>query len=118
MQHDARDHGYPWTLGKGFDTSNPVSRFVDIKEVDDIHNLNMYLNVNGVRRQEGNTKDMIFNSFEIISYLSNFMTLEPNDLIMTGTPKGIRRAKIGDRLDAGLTDHNANEVVRMKFNVV
>lgn len=79
----------------------------------------MYLDVNGIRRQAGNTKNMIFNSFELISYLSNFMTLEPNDLIMTGTPKGIRRAKVGDRLEAGLMDdNNENEIVKMEFNVV
>lgn len=90
-----------------------------MKEVNDIHNLNFYLDVNGIRRQEGNTKNMIFNSYELISYLSKFMTLEPNDLIMTGTPKGIRRAKIGDRLEAGLMDdNNENEIVKMEFNVV
>lgn len=103
-------------MGKGFDTSNPVSRFISLEEVENLHNLDLWLSVNGDERQKGNTKDMIYNSFELISYLSKYMTLEPCDLIMTGTPKGSAQLKSGDRIDAKLSE-NGNEIVRIAFNV-
>ncbi|KAG4074843.1 hypothetical protein HA402_009268 [Bradysia odoriphaga] len=101
----ARANGFPWSMGKGFDTSNPVSRFIHLNEVKDLHNLDMYLNVNGVRKQCGNTKDLIYNSFELISYASKYMTLEPYDLIMTGTPKGAAQIVAGDVIEAGLSEN-------------
>lgn len=103
-------------MGKGFDTSNPVSRFIALNEINDLHNLDLYLNVNGERRQTGNTKDLIYNSFELISYLSKYMTLEPNDLIMTGTPKGASQVYTGDVIEAGLSEAG-REIVKMTFNV-
>ncbi len=103
-------------MGKGFDTANPVSRFIHLNEVNDLHNLDIYLNVNGVQRQSGNTKDLIYNSFELISYASKYMTLEPYDLIMTGTPKGASRIVAGDQLEAGLSE-NGCQLVKMIFNV-
>lgn len=103
-------------MGKGFDTSNPVSRFIRLDEVKDLHDLDLSLSVNGDERQKGNTKDMIYNSFELISYLSKYMTLEACDLIMTGTPKGSAQLKSGDRIDAKLSE-NGNEIVRIAFNV-
>lgn len=112
----ARDKGYPWTISKGFDTSNPVSRFIGLNEVSNIHNLDIQLNVNGERVQSGNTKNMIFDSFALISHLSKYMTLEPMDLIMTGTPKGIRQAKRGDQLDAVLSE-DAKQITKMHFKV-
>lgn len=103
-------------MGKGFDTSNPVSRFIALDEVNDLHNLDLYLNVNGERRQAGNTKDLIYNTFELISYLSKYMTLEPCDLIMTGTPKGASQIFAGDVIEAGLSE-SGRELVKMTFNV-
>lgn len=103
-------------MGKGFDTANPVSRFIPLNEINDLHNLDLYLNVNGERRQTGNTKDLIYNSFELISYLSKYMTLEPCDLIMTGTPKGASQIHAGDQIEAGLSE-SGKEIVKMIFNV-
>lgn len=103
-------------MGKGFDTANPVSRFISPDEVNDLHNLDLYLNVNDERRQTGNTKDLVYNIFEMISYLSKYMTLEPSDLIMTGTPKGAAQIQAGDRIDAGLSECG-REIVKMTFNV-
>ncbi|XP_031636832.1 acylpyruvase FAHD1, mitochondrial [Contarinia nasturtii] len=114
--NEARKNGFPWSMGKGFDTANPVSRFIALNEVKDLHNLDLYLNVNGVRRQTGNTKDLIYNSFELISYLSKYMTLEPCDLIMTGTPDGASQIRAGDVLQAGLSESGC-EIVKMTFNV-
>lgn len=116
LQTSARANSFPWSMGKGFDTSNPVSRFINLNEVNDLHNLDMYLNVNGVQKQCGNTKDLIYNSFELISYASKYMTLEPYDLIMTGTPAGASQIVAGDVIEAGLSE-NGTELVKMTFNV-
>lgn len=116
FQNEARKNGFPWSMGKGFDTSNPVSRFISLDEVKDLHNLDLYLNVNGERRQTGNTKDLLYNSFELISYLSKYMTLEPCDLIMTGTPKGATQIHAGDQIEAGLSEAG-QQIIKMTFNV-
>lgn len=106
----------PWAIGKGFDTSNPVSRFIHSTEISDPHNLDLQLNVNGEQRQLGNTKDLFYNSYELIAYLSMYMTLEPGDLIMTGTPKGSAQIKRGDEILAKLSE-NGKEIVQIQFNV-
>lgn len=116
MKGPARAKGFPWSIGKGFDTANPVSRFIRLEEIKDLHNLDLYLNVNGVQRQAGNTKDLTYNTFELISYLSKYMTLDEGDLIMTGTPTGASRIQSGDILDAGLIE-NGHEIVKINFKV-
>ena len=84
------ERGPTWDKGKGCDTFGPVGPWlVTTDEVGDVQNLDMWLDVNGKRVQTGNTKTMIFNVAEIVSYLSEFMTLEPGDLITTGTPPGV-----------------------------
>lgn len=76
----------PWALAKGFDGASPVGGFKATSNFEDIHNINFNLLINGAEVQNGNTSDMIYNFVEIISYVSKFMTLEPGDLIFTGTP--------------------------------
>ena len=78
-------------------------------EVADAQQLEMFLNVNGERRQNGNTRTMIFNCLEIIHYVSQFMTLEPGDIISTGTPPGVGLGmkppvylKAGDVIELGI----------------
>ncbi len=84
------ERGPTWDKGKGCDTFGPVGPWVVTSdEVGDVQNLDMWLDVNGKRVQTGNTKTMIFTVAEIVSYLSEFMTLEPGDLITTGTPPGV-----------------------------
>ncbi len=79
-----------WVKGKSCDTFAPLGPFLATKdEVDDVHNLNLWLDVNGKRMQTGNTADFVFNVTEVVSYLSNFMTLLPGDVISTGTPSGV-----------------------------
>ena len=79
-----------WDKGKGCDTFGPVGPWiVTTDEVGDVQNLDMWLDLNGKRMQTGNTRTMIFGVAEIVSYLSEFMTLEPGDLITTGTPPGV-----------------------------
>jgi len=84
------ERGPTWDKGKGCDTFGPVGPWlVTTDEVGDVQNLDMWLDVNGKRVQTGNTSTMIFGVAEIVSYLSEFMTLEPGDLITTGTPPGV-----------------------------
>jgi 2-keto-4-pentenoate hydratase/2-oxohepta-3-ene-1,7-dioic acid hydratase in catechol pathway len=84
------ERGSQWDKGKGCDTFGPVGPWlVTADEVGDPQNLSMWLEVNGHRYQNGSTRTMIFGAAEIVSYLSRFMTLEPGDLITTGTPPGV-----------------------------
>ncbi|XP_030373691.1 acylpyruvase FAHD1, mitochondrial isoform X2 [Scaptodrosophila lebanonensis] len=108
----ARSSGGPWTLGKGFDTSTPVSRFIPYDDVDDPHTLPLWLRVNGELKQNGCTGDLIFKIPDIISYVSKYMTLEPYDLILTGTPHGSEPFKAGDIIECGMGD-----LAKIKFNV-
>ncbi|MBS4195581.1 fumarylacetoacetate hydrolase family protein [Lederbergia citri] len=79
-----------WLLGKSCDKFSPVGPFlVTADEVGDPNNLSLKTYVNGELRQDSNTSDMIFNCAEIVSYISQHMTLEPGDIILTGTPEGV-----------------------------
>jgi len=84
------ERGGTWDKGKGCDTFGPVGPWLVTKdEVPDPQNLAMWLEVNGKRFQNGNTKTMIFSVAHLVSYISRFMTLYPGDLISTGTPPGV-----------------------------
>jgi 2-keto-4-pentenoate hydratase/2-oxohepta-3-ene-1,7-dioic acid hydratase in catechol pathway len=84
------ERGTQWDKGKGCDTFGPVGPWMATKdEVPDPQALGMWLDVNGKRMQTGSTKTMIFGVAHLVSYLSRFMTLEPGDLITTGTPPGV-----------------------------
>ncbi len=79
-----------WVKGKSHDTYGPIGPYLVTKdEISDINNLKMSLDVNGKRMQTGNTSTMIFNVNQIVSYLSKFMSLQPGDIITTGTPPGV-----------------------------
>lgn len=99
-----------WVKGKSHDTYGPIGPYIVTKdEIKDINNLNMYLNVNQNRRQTGNTSTMIFNVDVIVSYVSKFMSLQPGDLITTGTPPGVgmgmkpqQYLKEGDKIELSI----------------
>ena len=85
-----KNKGGSWDKGKGFDTFGPIGPYiVTTDEIDDVHNLNMYLDVDGERMQTGNTNQMIFNISQLVSYMSHCMTLFPGDICCTGTPPGV-----------------------------
>jgi 2,4-didehydro-3-deoxy-L-rhamnonate hydrolase len=102
--------GSQWDKGKGCDTFGPVGPFLVTKdEIFDVQDLDLYLELNGKRMQTGNTSNMIFTVAQIVSYLSRFMTLEPGDIITTGTPPGVglgrspqRFLRKGDTLRLGI----------------
>ena len=84
------ERGGTWDKGKGCDTFGPIGPWLVTRdEVAHPQKLNMWLDLNGVRMQTGNTKTMIFGVAKIVSYLSQFMTLKPGDVICTGTPPGV-----------------------------
>ena len=79
-----------WVKGKAHDTYGPIGPYLVTKdEISDVNNLNMSLDLNGIRMQTGNTNTMIFNVDKIVSYVSKFMSLQPGDIITTGTPPGV-----------------------------
>jgi 2-keto-4-pentenoate hydratase/2-oxohepta-3-ene-1,7-dioic acid hydratase in catechol pathway len=102
--------GSQWDEGKGCDTFGPVGPFLVTRdEIVDVQDLDLYLELNGKRMQTGNTSNMIFSVAQIVSYVSRFMTLEPGDIITTGTPPGVgmgrspqRFLKKGDKLRLGI----------------
>ena len=84
------ERGGNWSKGKGCDTFAPLGPFLATKEeIKDVHNLAMWLDVNGKRFQTSNTQQLIFNVAQVVSYISQFMTLLPGDVISTGTPHGV-----------------------------
>jgi 2-keto-4-pentenoate hydratase/2-oxohepta-3-ene-1,7-dioic acid hydratase in catechol pathway len=84
------ERGGQWLKGKSAETFNPAGPWlVTQDEIDDVRGLGMWLDVNGVRRQDGSTSTMIFDPYVIVHYISQFMVLEPGDLINTGTPPGV-----------------------------
>jgi len=84
------DRGGTWDKGKGCDTFGPVGPWlVTLDDIADPQDVDLWLDVNGVRYQNGHTRNMIFPVAELISYVSQFMTLEPGDVLTTGTPAGV-----------------------------
>jgi 2,4-diketo-3-deoxy-L-fuconate hydrolase len=89
-RHFQADRGGQWMKGKCFESSGPLGPWlVTPDEVGDLQNLDMWLDVNGKRMQTGNTKTMIFSIAHCLHYISQFMVLEPGDVVTTGTPPGV-----------------------------
>jgi 2-keto-4-pentenoate hydratase/2-oxohepta-3-ene-1,7-dioic acid hydratase in catechol pathway len=94
-----KERGTQWSKGKGHDTFCPVGPWlVTPEDIADPQDLPMYLDVNGERMQTGNTKTMIFDLRQLISYASRFVTLEPGDLVITGTPPGVGEGKKPEKI--------------------
>src|SRR2546421_558196 len=84
------ERGGTWDKGKGCDTFGPVGPWLVTRdEIGDVQNLGLWLDLNGKRMQTGNTRTMIFGVATLVSYVSRFITLEPADIITTGTPPGV-----------------------------
>ena len=102
IQSEYKKKGWPWTIAKSFDTFAPISEVVLKENISNPQNLDIILKVNGKIKQNSNTSFMIFSIEEIIEFISKIMTLEPGDLIMTGTPEGVGEITKGDILEASL----------------
>jgi len=117
VAHDVSERGFQteragqWTKGKSCDTFGPIGPWLVTKdEVPDPQNLGMWLTVNGETMQNGSTKTMVYGVKYLVSYLSQFMSLLPGDIISTGTPPGVgmgmkppRYLKAGDRMEVSIT---------------
>ncbi|XP_074039045.1 oxaloacetate tautomerase FAHD1, mitochondrial isoform X2 [Leptinotarsa decemlineata] len=110
---EARSTGGSWTLGKGFDTATPVSKFIPKSQIPDPHNITIWCTVNKILRQNACTVDLVFDIPFLISYVSQFITLEPNDLILTGSPPGMGPVRNEDVINGGIKG-----LMEMEFKVV
>lgn len=109
-----------WDKGKGCDTFGPIGPWLVTRdEVPDVNNLHMWLDVNGVRFQNGNTRTMVFKPEFLVHYVSQFMTLHPGDIISTGTPPGVglgqkpepKYLNVGDVIELGIDGLGAQRQV-------
>jgi len=107
LQSKLKSKGLPWANAKGFDYSAPISKtFINKSEFSSVENINFSLLKNGKEVQKGNSSEMIFKIDELISYISQFYTLKIGDLIYTGTPPGVGKVEIGDKLEAFIENRN------------
>ena len=102
LQAEAKKKGLPWAVSKGFDTFAPTGPVITSVDAINPDNAEIWLKINGEYRQKGNTKNMIRTVGELISSISRAMTLEPMDIIATGTPEGVGPMKDGDTIEAGI----------------
>jgi fumarylpyruvate hydrolase len=112
LQAEAKKSGAPWDLAKGFDGAAPVSRVVLRDAAGDAAALTLTLDVNGSRRQEGSTAQMLHGVPALIALASKLITLERGDLLFTGTPSGVGPVVAGDRLEARL-----GEIARLGITI-
>jgi len=108
LQEECKKNGHPWEIAKSFDQSALVSE--NFMDLNSLNKLNFSLLKNGEIVQESNVNKMIFNIDQIISYVSNYMTLKTGDLIFTGTPSGVGPIKIGDCLEGFINDKSMFKV--------
>jgi len=100
LQDICKAKGLPWEKAKAFDGSAPIGGF--FKKEDLQKEIAFELKINGITKQVGNSKDLIFSFDKIIAYVSKFVSLKVGDLIFTGTPEGVGQVKIGDKLEGYL----------------
>lgn len=105
IQSKHKEKGLPWELAKAFDSSAPISTFIPKAAFSNLYDINFKLEVNGETRQIGNTKDLLFSFDQIIAFVSQYITLKKGDLIFTGTPEGVSKVNVGDRLEGYIADN-------------
>ena len=111
IQSRHKEKGLPWELAKAFDGSAPISTFVPKSQFPDLKNINFKLDVNGETRQQCDTSFMLFSFEYIIAFVSKYITLKKGDLIYTGTPQGVGKVNIGDRLEGYLENQKMLDFV-------
>ena len=108
LQEECKKNGHPWEIAKSFDQSALISE--NFMDLNSLSKLNFSLLKNGEIVQESNANKMIFNIDQIISYVSNYITLKTGDLIFTGTPSGVGPIKVGDNLEGFINDESMFKV--------
>ena len=104
LQSTLKSKGLPWEIAKAFDGSCPISSFVAKEHVTDLDAIEFSLTVNGDIRQQDTTAHMLTSIPGLLSYISRHFTLEPGDIVLTGTPKGVAPLHPGDVLELGIKD--------------
>lgn len=120
VQDEAKKKGLPWSIAKGFDTFLPISNVVpksSLPENPHSATVQLYLQVNGKDRQRDSTDLMLFQIPRMLSDISKVMTLEEDDVVITGTPKGVGQVKGGDVMSAGLVV-DGKEIEEAKMEVL
>ena len=102
LQAEMKQQGRPWCIAKAFDFSVPIGSITPVAQAGDMEHAAIWLKVNGQDRQRSRLDQQIWNIAETIAHLSQAWTLQPGDLIMTGTPEGVGAVNIGDVLTAGI----------------
>lgn len=102
LQNQLKEKAHPWEVAKAFDGAAPVSPFVKPELMTDPQQSEIKLALNGVVKQQGKTSDMLNPVMPLIAYMSQFFTLEPGDVIFTGTPAGVGPLQLGDRLSLSI----------------
>lgn len=104
LQRKLKAEGKPWEISKAFDNSAVIGNFLPVVELADIQNIQFRLDLNGKTVQHGNSADMIFPVNELIAYVSRYFTIKIGDILFTGTPAGVGKVAIGDRLEGYIFD--------------
>ena len=103
LQNDMKKQGRPWCIGKAFDASAPIGPITPVAQAGDIAQAEIFVQVNGADRQRSQVSKLIWNIAETIAHLSTAWTLQPGDLIYTGTPEGVGAVVPGDTLHGGVS---------------
>ncbi|KAL2368887.1 hypothetical protein RJ035_002347 [Blastomyces gilchristii] len=117
IQDASKKAGLPWSIAKGFDTFLPVSALIPKSRIPDPHNATLHLSVDGELRQRDNTNLMLYRIPRQLADISRVMTLEPGDLVLTGTPKGVGEVRDGQVMTAGI-EVGGKEVGEGRIEVV
>lgn len=100
IQNELKAKGLPWEKAKAWDNSAVIGKWIPLANVKDKKNISFTLKKNNELVQEGNSKDMIFDFDYLVSYISNFFSINIGDLVFTGTPKGVGEIVVGDEIEA------------------
>ncbi|KAG0362165.1 hypothetical protein BC939DRAFT_399526 [Gamsiella multidivaricata] len=117
LQDVAKKAGLPWSAAKGYDTFTPVGELIPKEQIPDTNNVDLKLTIDGITKQNGNTKDMIFKVPMLIEYVSSIMKLQEGDVILTGTPAGVGPIKPGETVACELGTEG-KILSQLKFPVI
>ena len=104
LQSKLKEKGHPWERAKAFDGACPLTPFVPVSAFSDLASVTESLCVNGIERQRGHTSDMLFPILDLLVYVSHIFTLQPGDVVLTGTPAGVAPLCPGDQLTVTLDE--------------
>jgi len=103
LQQSLKSQGHPWELAKAFDGACPVSNWVELPSAEWLEQAEFSLSINGELRQTASAQLMLWPVIELIRYISQSFTLQPGDMVLTGTPEGVAALQPGDKLQASLS---------------